>query len=457
MIAVWLYLPAVMPCGLAVLSDGGSAVLNTSQLDSWLAAIEDQHPDEIVLGLSRIQPLADKMQLLSPSHKTVVVAGTNGKGSCIAVMEQLALHFGLKVAAYTSPHLLYFNERLRLNGQPLDDTRWCQAFAAVEGVRTGLDGDLPQLTFFEFTTLAALWLIRAADVDLALLEVGLGGRLDAVNIVAADVAVICSVDIDHQNWLGADRESIGAEKAAVIRPGAAVVCGDRSPPDSLLKKARSAGFFYRIGDHFDGCFRLDGSWRWHGLAAGRQCHFEAEQGPRLADESVAVALQSWLCLYPQTVSSGWWRSAVDCTLVGRFQFIQRGVQQLLLDVAHNPAAAQQLADTIGRHYGQQRLTAVCGMCLDKDARGFGAALAGRVAKWYPTAPATPRAMPADQLAANLSQSHPSVATPAASVSEALHNAFSTATDNEPILVCGSFFTVAEILNPLNCYKVEEVA
>jgi len=231
-------------------------------LDQWLAHQQLQHPDAIALGLDRVRTVARRLGLTRPAARVITVAGTNGKGSTVAFIEAIARAAGLRVGAYTSPHLLRYNERVRIDGIDADDDALVAAFERIETARVLGDGEPIQLTYFEYGTLAALALLEDAQLDLAILEVGLGGRLDAVNIIDADVSVITTVDLDHQDWLGTDRESIGLEKAGVMRAGKPVVLGERDPPASVLRHAYKigasairAGCDYLVDDLPDG-------WRW---------------------------------------------------------------------------------------------------------------------------------------------------------------------------------------------------
>ena len=232
-------------------------------LQQWLAYIERQHPRTIELGLERVREVATRLGLERPAAQVVSVAGTNGKGSTVAFIEAIARAGGWKVGAYTSPHLLRYNERVRIDGREASDEALAGAFAAVEAAR----GSTP-LTYFEFGTLAALWLFQRAGLDLAVLEVGLGGRLDAVNLVDADVAVITTVDIDHTDWLGSDRESIGAEKAGIARPWKPLVLGEVDSPSSVLRHAYAIGAnALRLGSDFFHEPVDEGHWRWREVGA----------------------------------------------------------------------------------------------------------------------------------------------------------------------------------------------
>ena len=437
--------------------------MSTRSLAAWLQHIDRLHGADIVMGLERVEAVAARLKLdRRPAAQLVTVAGTNGKGSCIAALESIALAQGVRTAAYTSPHLLHFGERLRIAGKPLSDAHWCEAFARVEQAACPQGGRDIALTFFEFTTLAALWLIARQDVELALLEIGLGGRLDAVNIVSPDVAVLCSVDLDHRRWLGEDRESIGAEKAAIFRSGCPAVCGDPEPPASVLRMAEQRGSrWYGRGEAFNHMQSAEGVWQWRGTtAAGRAVTHRSTDGPPQLDaDSVATALQAWYCLSPQLDEEAW-KAALRVTLPGRFQRLRVSQQSLILDVAHNPAAAQRLVQRLRAACGSGRFAVICGMLADKDATAFAAALSPAVATWYPTAPVAERALPAAVLAQHLGCSGVAVAEPAPSVAAALTQACERAGAGATIVVCGSFYTVAEALHEVQVagdFAVREVA
>lgn len=218
-------------------------------LAGWLSALESAHPVQIDMGLERVRVVARRLELDRADCPVITVAGTNGKGSCVATAERLLLASGKRTGVYTSPHLRRYNERVRLDGNEVSDGALCRAFEAVEEARRGTS-----LTYFEHGTLAALHVFREARPDRLVLEVGLGGRLDAVNIVDPTVAVVTSIGLDHQDWLGPDRESIAGEKAGIFRLGAPAVIGDRDPPEALAKACRAVGArWYAIGDHFDEC------------------------------------------------------------------------------------------------------------------------------------------------------------------------------------------------------------
>lgn len=273
-------------------------------LSDWLAYIEQQHPQNIAMGLERVREVAARLQIEAPATHVIVVGGTNGKGSTVAFIEAIGRAAGWKVGTYTSPHLLRYNERVRIDGVEASDAQLVAAFAAVEAAR----GDTA-LTYFEFGTLAALWLLQQSALELAVLEIGLGGRLDAVNIIDADVAVITTVDIDHTDWLGEDREAIGAEKAGIIRGWNPVVLGEIDPPSSVLRRAYQLGAnAIRAGsDYFHEPIDAQ-HWRWRDVAQTLELPMPALQAPvQLANAAAAIAaLQALPVEVPATAWAQVW-------------------------------------------------------------------------------------------------------------------------------------------------------
>lgn len=329
-----------------------------------MAWIEGLHPEEIELGLDRLRPV---YQALKPdiSCPVVTVSGTNGKGSVVASLEAIYGAAAYRTAAYTSPHLVDYRERLRIGGKMLTEADWCAAFMAVDTAR----GSIP-LTYFEFGTLAALWLARQAAVDVLILEVGLGGRLDAVNIVDADVAVITNVALDHLDWLGPDRDSIGREKAGIARAGRPLVIGEAEVPDSVLSTARSLGAgLYRAGHEFR-AQRDTSGWSFHSDASVRAgLPQPLLQGPHQLENAatalmVITLLQHRLPVQQQDVRQG----LLSARLPGRFQIepAADGLPEVVLDVAHNPAAAGILAAALTTRPAAGRTLAVVGMLRDKN-------------------------------------------------------------------------------------------
>ncbi|HSR64631.1 MAG TPA: bifunctional tetrahydrofolate synthase/dihydrofolate synthase, partial [Xanthomonadaceae bacterium] len=337
-------------------------------LAEWLDYIERQHPKSIALGLERVREVAARMGVQRPATHVITVGGTNGKGSTVAFIEAIARAAGWKVGAYTSPHLLRYNERVRIDGAEVDDASLVVAFEAVEEAR----GETP-LTYFEYGTLAALWLFQRSALDLAVLEVGLGGRLDAVNLVDPDVAVITTVDLDHQDWLGAEREAIGAEKAGIARAWKPLVLGEDAPPSSVLDRAYLIGasairagcdFFFeplpRPAD--DG--RPDG-WRWREVG----CELELPM-PRLAApaqlRNAATAIAALRALDVAPPEPAYAQGVATAFVPGRLQEFERDGTRIVVDVAHNPQAARELANWLGVDPPAGRTHAVFAALGDKD-------------------------------------------------------------------------------------------
>lgn len=417
-------------------------------LASWLQTIQALHPVAIDLGLDRVRQVADAMGLGRPAPLVVTVGGTNGKGSCVALLQQILLAAGYRVGSYTSPHIHCYNERLLFNGTMASDEQLCRSFEQVAQFR----GEV-SLTYFEYGTLAALWLMQQEPLDVAILEVGLGGRLDAVNIIDADFAVIGQIALDHMDWLGPDRDSIGREKAGIFRPGATALCSDPSPPHSMVEQAQRLGTPFRVLGHDYG-FDLHeaGQWSWWGRDRGGQpLTLSRLPATPLATDHAATIVQlvQWLPLpvTRQALETG----LATARLPGRWELLRdpREDRQLLLDVAHNPAAAERLAGRLASERevltAGGKVAAVLAIMADKDVEGFCRTLASAVNIWYIAQVAQPRAMPAEKLAALLDKlgltRFPIVfADPAAAYQAAVANTAA----RDLILVTGSFFTVAAV-------------
>lgn len=418
-------------------------------LQQWLDYILALHPLEMELGLDRVATVAQRLRLTKPAPPVVTVAGTNGKGSCIALMEGLLHDHGRRTGVYTSPHLHRYNERIRIHGKPVSDQSLVDAFSAIEDAR----GEI-RLTYFEFGTLAALLLFKQDDLDFILLEVGLGGRLDAVNIIDADVAVISSIDLDHMNWLGDNRDDIAIEKAGILRTGCIALCGDIDPPRSLLNLARTLGVNLLLRSVSYGWeFQDVNLGRWWGTdSAGRPVAMEELQSPLLDAGHAATALQVLqllnIPLQQPVVASCLSR----ITLAGRYEWARDPVTQcqVVFDIAHNPAAGQMLGERLrvwkSNASAEARIVAVLAMMDDKDQTGFYSALESVIDIWYITQFETSRALPAQQLADRLSNQ---LKNASFEVVEDLRDAFRKACQiairpDDLILVTGSFFTVATI-------------
>ncbi|HZW14209.1 MAG TPA: bifunctional tetrahydrofolate synthase/dihydrofolate synthase [Noviherbaspirillum sp.] len=420
-----------------------------ASLPDWLALLEKMHPKAIDMGLERVAQVKERLGIHFDCP-VIIVGGTNGKGSTCAMLESILMQAGYRVGLYTSPHLLEFNERARVNGEPASDDMLIEQFAAVEAKR----GDI-SLTYFEFTTLAILRLFAQAQLDAVILEVGLGGRLDAVNVIDADVAIVTSVDIDHTEYLGSTREQIGFEKAGIFRPGRAAICGDPVPPQSLIDHAKAIGAdLWRFGHDYN--YSGDKQqWNYGGRAQRRNSlGYPSLRGAnQLLNASAALAaleaLRSRLPVGAQEVRNG----LVMVDLPGRFQVLP-GRPSIILDVAHNPHAAATLAQNLD-NMGFHRYTfAVFGAMQDKDIEGVIAHLKDRVDHWYVTDLPLPRAATAEQLKQKLldagvvPQTTPgaerSIET-FASPAEAFRGARSRADENDRIAVFGSFLTVAGVM------------
>ncbi|MFL6567079.1 MAG: bifunctional tetrahydrofolate synthase/dihydrofolate synthase [Burkholderiales bacterium] len=407
-------------------------------LGEWLAYIERQHPKTIALGLERVaRVFADlKIQIGCP---VITVAGTNGKGSTCAMLESILRAAGYRTGLYTSPHLLRYNERVRVAGVEASDEALAESFSAVEQARL----EVP-LTYFEFGTLAALWLFSRARIEAAILEVGLGGRLDAVNIVDPDCAVLTSVGIDHVDYLGATREEIGREKAGIFRPGRPAVIAEPDPPRSVLD---AAGDQLRLGKDF-GYEVQPGQWTYWGPGARRGgLAYPALRG-RIQLANAAAAICALGTLELPVAMQDVRRGLAEVEIPGRFQVLA-GRPQVILDVAHNAQAAKVLAQNLFDAGFAPETIAVCGMLRDKDIGAVLRELAPRVSRWHLASLPGPRGALASDLAAHLpAEKKRLFDSPAA----AFVAAKGLAGDGDKIVVFGSFLTVAEVMAWLNNNK-----
>lgn len=414
-----------------------------ADLAGWLALLETLHPKPIAMGLDRVQEVLRRMDI-ALACPIVTVTGTNGKGSTTAFCDAMLRAAGYRIGCYTSPHLVRYNERVALDGAPVDDVALIEAFHAVENARTSVDPATP-LTYFEFGTLAALWIFARARLDAVVLEVGLGGRLDAVNVIDADVAVLTSVDLDHMDYLGPTREDIGREKAGVFRAGRPVVCGERSPPASVLERAREIGaHLILIGRDFDAVAQGQ-QWLYHGPDGDRYgLPIPALRGDYQVGNA-ATAIAALGCLHARLpVGGGAIREGlVRVELPGRFTVLP-GRPAIVFDVAHNPHAARVLAQSLGAMGYFPRTTAVFGMLADKDVDGVIAAMRPRIDHWDVATLPSARGATAEWLHDRLRAA--GVAQDAirmhADPTRAYEAAVADATDADRIIVFGSFLTVA---------------
>ena len=405
-------------------------------LADWLAHCERLHPVTIDLTLDRVRTVAQRLGL-GFACPVFTVAGTNGKGSTCAMLEAILLESGYRVGVYTSPHLVHFEERCRLNGDVVAADALLPHFEAVEQARAG-----ESLTYFEFTTLAILRLLAASELDAVVLEVGLGGRLDAVNVIDADCAVITSIDLDHMDFLGPDRESIGREKAGIMRPGRPVVVSDPVPPASVIEHAQTIGAdLWRFGHDFNYAGQQGGTGGWQQWSwAGRSKRYNGLAYPALRGANQLLN------------ASGVLAALALVELPGRFQIVP-GQPTLVLDVAHNPHAVATLAQNLDQMGFYPRTHAVFGAMADKDAAAILRRMAPLVDAWYFTDLPTPRASTAAALAAQWSDvakaagatAARAAATCHASPMQALQAALEAADPTDRILVFGSFYTVGGVL------------
>lgn len=407
-------------------------------LADWLCYIEQSHPiEKIELGLQRVSDVARRGNLAALPGKVVLIAGTNGKGTTARTLEQLLLVQGYRVGVYSSPHLLRFNERLRINGQDVADNAWLAAFQLVEQLRQ----DIP-LTYFEFTTLVAFAILRAEQPDFCLIEVGLGGRLDATNIVEPDISVVTTVDLDHQAFLGPDRETIGREKAGVFRPAKIAVCGDLQPPQSIAAVAESTGAkLLQLNRDYHYQQTAD-SWQWQGL---RQQRHQLPL-PQVPMQNVATSLTVLEQLEVLPDSELLQQEISRLCLPGRMQWL-RQQPAVLLDVAHNSQSAAYLAAQLQRlKPGYRRVYALVGMLKDKDLTQALLPLTTCVDEWHLVSLPGARGASSTLLAEALQGVAPAArAVQHPELAEAYRQVLATAAQQDLVVVFGSFVTVAGIL------------
>ncbi|MCE5993566.1 bifunctional tetrahydrofolate synthase/dihydrofolate synthase [Pseudomonas sp. KCA11] len=422
-------------------------------LGEWLAYLEQLHPSAIDMGLERSQKVLARLALGKLAQRVVTVTGTNGKGSTCAFVASLLQAQGLKVGVYSSPHLLRYNERVLVDGQEASDERLCEAFAAVEAAR----GEI-SLTYFEMGTLAAFWLFYQSQLDAVVLEVGLGGRLDTVNVVDADLALVTSIGVDHVDYLGDTRELVAFEKAGIFRQGKPALCGDLDPPQPLLDKAAelAAPLFLR-GRDFD-LASADGHWSWRGTAAdGAQVELRDLPLLDLPMENATLALQAYLLMGLPWDAGQIRQALLDTRITGRLDRRLLSWQgkpvELLLDVGHNPHAAEYLARRLAARPLKGRRLAVFGLLADKDLGGVVAPLQGLVDDWAVAPLDTPRSRPAAELVTALTNVGAAVKS-YASVGAALEGQCAQATADDQILLFGSFFCVAQALEWLERHAQE---
>jgi dihydrofolate synthase/folylpolyglutamate synthase len=417
--------------------------MTTAPLNEWLARLETMHPSSIDLGLARVASVARRLDLLPVTVPVITVAGTNGKGSTVAVLEKVLQRDGMTTGVYTSPHLLRFNERIRVGGIEVSDEEIVAAFEAVDERRGGTS-----LTYFEFATLAALLLFRWNTVQVLVLEVGLGGRLDAVNIVDASIAVITSIGLDHQEWLGNDLGSIAREKAGIMRTGIPVVVGDPDPPAELLEHARELGVepFVRLGSEFG---YQPGAESWSGVlrrADGSIRHLSAMPNTPLHPANVCAALQAALLLGSELSDEELTMALRAARPRGRCERVDIAGRAYFIDVAHNPAAVANLVEKIASTHCKGKTYCLFSAMADKDLAGMVMAAEGCFSAWYVAGqPDNPRAASGEEVAKILHSTGQHAVSLHINPEQAWHCARAVMEPGDRLVVFGSFFTVATVL------------
>lgn len=416
--------------------------MNSASLEQWLVHLEALHPTEMELGLGRVTEVANTLGLLPYEIPVVTVAGTNGKGSTVAVLSALLGECGKSTGSFTSPHFQRFNERIRVAGCDAGDDEIATAFAAIEAARGQIS-----LTYFEFATLAALLVFRRREVDVCILEVGLGGRLDSVNIIDTSVAIITSIDLDHQQWLGETRGEIAREKAGIMRRGRPVVIADPAPPTELLACAQEVGAqpVYLLGREFSYTVSDSG---WTGFITssnGKQSIFE-QSSDAVLPQNVCAGLQAASLLgvsfTPAQVAGA--LSKVDP--VGRRQALELAGKHYLLDVAHNPAAANKLLEKVGIRDCNKRTIALFSAMKDKAIVEMLEPAASSFDAWFlAEQPDNKRAMPAKEIAQLLRSQGQQTVSISENIPEAFRLAQQSMSDGDTLVVFGSFYTVAGVL------------
>ncbi|MCK5830458.1 MAG: bifunctional tetrahydrofolate synthase/dihydrofolate synthase [Methylococcales bacterium] len=416
-----------------------------NSLEEWLEWQEKVHSREIDLGLEKSAAVFKALNSNAIKPPTIIVAGTNGKGSCIAFLESIYRAQGYRVGAYTSPHILKYNERIRIDGESVSNDKICQAFERIDAIRNDVS-----LSYFEFGTLAALDIFWRSNLDIQLLEIGLGGRLDAVNIIDADTVLITSVSIDHVDWLGETREAIGYEKAGVFRPGIPAVIGDLDPPKSILKSAIEKKSSLRIINKNFGFKRNEIGWDWFCNTDKHRKYLSLPEpalkgNHQYQNASTAlmaiVEMEKHLLVNEAAVHQG----LQDVQIQGRFQLIDGDIP-VLLDVAHNPHAVRLLFDYLSQMYSDRKIHAVFSMMKDKDIKGVIGIINPAIYHWYISPLKTPRAVNQSDMQDCFEQcSISNVTLGYKSFSESYLAAEENAVVGDLIVVFGSFLLVSEYL------------
>ena len=422
-------------------------ILDSSRdLAAWLRRLEGLHPSEIDMGLGRVAEVTARLGILKPAPRVFTVTGTNGKGSTCAALDSLLRQAGLRSGCYTSPHLVHYNERVCIDGQPVADAELCAAFTAIDQAR----GEI-SLTYFEFGTLAALWLFQRAGLDAVVLEVGLGGRLDAVNIVDADVAVVTSIGLDHPDYLGDTRDSVGYEKAGILRSSGRLVCSETDLPPRFIQQLEQLQVrMWQRDKDYGWQAEQAGNWTFTGQWQGqdRCLNLPAVVLPR---DNLSTALQAFWVAGLDLPDAQLVAAVASTQVTGRLD--QRSLQwqgqprQLLLDVGHNAQAAEYLAGHLGGEAAPtcvENCVAVFGLLCDKNLDAILQPLRGRFASWAVAPLPTPRSRPAAELVAGL-EGAGETALAFDSIGQAITWQLNNTPADTKIIIFGSFFCVAEAI------------
>lgn len=425
-----------------------AATKKPASLADWLRYLETLHPQAIEMGLARIARVRSELSLI-PSFPIITVGGTNGKGSVCAMLESILHCAGYRVGCYTSPHLLEYNERIRISKRNINDESLCMAFAQINSARQKCD---TSLTYFEFGTLAAILCFMQAQIDVAILEVGLGGRLDAVNVFDADCAILTSIDFDHMDYLGDTREKIGFEKAAIFRRNKPAICAELDIPQSVILHAEQTGaFFFRLGKEF-GYSAKENQWDfWEQKGTNSTMPLPTLRGDKQVQNASTclMALNTLRNFLPVSMSNIR-QGLLEATIPGRFQVISAH-PMIILDVAHNPAAAAVLAKNLATTKSDGKTYAVFAMLKDKDIQGVIQALKETIDCWLVAAVFTPRAATSEYLLQELNRAgikndHQQLKFNDCAAAFAF--ACEHAGKNDRICVFGSFYTVSDVLRHL---------
>ena len=413
-----------------------------NSLDEWLAWQEQLHFTAIELGLDRCRKVADAMHLLPPQYFVINIAGTNGKGSCAVMLESILRDAGYKVGLYTSPHLVRYNERIRINGREASDSILCGSFSRIDRARNSIS-----LTYFEFGTLAAMDIFQKNDIDIAIMEVGMGGRLDAVNMLDANVSLISTIDIDHEKWLGNDRNSIAREKSGIFRSMRPAICADLNPPESIPEIANLVGAnLLRSGHEFSHKISPS-SWTWQSgevritdLPIPGDLNFQVENA-----SGVLMVLQTITEYFPvekQSIIKG----LEKFRLPGRFHVVP-GIMPIIMDVAHNRQSAANLAVNISNLVNTGKIKLVLAMLKDKNHSAFITELLPYVDTWYLSTLGTNRGATSTELANTLKLIDKTAEMYTFNnLDNAISRAYSEATSGDRLLISGSFITVGIAIN-----------